>query len=1160
VGLPAWKRILLAGLAASLILVLVDPTTRHAIAQPLILVGLVISWVRIRQMQTQHKRAWQYFAGGGTLMFIGGAVRVVHATVAHVDRPLPSPADVLYYAGYACFILGALELLRKRSDASRDTDAWLDALIVVGAIGICLWAVGLEHYAIDHTIPLAERAVNLGYSCLTLILVAVSIRVVHAPGNRPPSYYFMGVSMALFVLSDLFTTMEYAKGTELGIGIILTIPIWTFFLATLYHPTMESLTDTPPDHEPRLGLGRFVLLGVAQLIPPVFLTLQVTRVASMSRPFLVCAAFVMTVLVLARLTLLIRNRDSLLDRGESLREVAEELSEVVDLNGIYEIGVQRIRDICDAGKIAGAAIVEEGTRGMHVMAADGPGWNVMLDQITSWAHEQIGDGSVAGVQIKTFEGTRYALAEVQEHPLTLLVIRTCEILDRHDRQALLALAREVGFAHRGVRLVEQRTKRRYEALVENSSDIVAVLDETRRMSYVSPAARTALGQDPSEILGREFDLLVAQSSKSMFQAAISTVSGGRQVEATEELQLVDVSGASKWFELHIADRRSETDIGGIAINARDITERRQADVALRQNEARFKALVQHSSDLVAVLDDVGRFIYVSPSSLGLLGVPADDLIGVSALDFIAPEQRNAVTIRIVSDVAGKGVPQHMELQALSVDGHPLILDATLTDLSHDPAVGGVVINARDITVSHKLESDLRFAAYHDSLTGLANRLLLMKKIEETRQDDTIAGIALLFIDLDDFKTINDGLGHAAGDEVLNLVASRLRGVLRLRDTAARLGGDEFAVLLTECYSDDDVTALAGRVLSAISEPIDLADRELHISASIGISVAWGDRPSPTTMLRDADAAMYKAKQAGKNRAELFESSLQETAMDRLELSTDLRSAIETGELFLLYQPIVDLATEAIVGLEALVRWEHPTRGTLGPGVFIELAEQTGLIVPLGRWVLREACRQMAEWDGTGLATPKMSVNLSARQLGDSQLIEDLVGSLADHGISPDRMCIEVTESLLIDETEFTMERLRAIHEVGVSLAVDDFGTGYSSLSYLRRYPFDRLKIDRAFVQAMGDGGGSRERDIEIVRAIIDLATRLEVDVVAEGIETETEWHLLQSLGCGLGQGFYFDRPIPPTEIAPKLAAIEVVAVEKPKAVGPKPKAKATAKA
>ena len=1086
-------------------------------------------------MNTQHKRAWQFFATGGTLMFIGGAVRVVHATVSHIDRPLPSPADALYYAGYAAFILGALELLRRRSDAVRDTDAWLDALIVVGAIGICVWAAGLEEYALNQSIPIAERVVNLGYSSLTLILVAVSSRLVHAPGARPASYYFIGVSMALFVTSDLLTTMEYVKGIELGIGVILTIPIWTFFLATLYHPTMESLTDAPPDHEPRLGAGRFVLLGIAQLIPPVFLTLQAARVASMSKTFLVCAAFVMTTLVLARLTLLIRNRDSLLNRGEALRTVAERLSEEADLNKIYEIGVNNVKSVCDSTKVAGTAILEQRGSQMHVAASAGPGWAAILGEIERWVVE--GESGAVGwtsVQMRALDGTRYALAAVQEQPLTVLIVRTCDVLDRHDRQSLIALAREVGFAHRGVRLVEQRAIRRYEALVENSSDIVAVLDASMRMSYVSPAVRPALGYEPRSVLEGEFTILVADSSRSDFVRAVEEITSGERSEVTQELELADVSGTVKWFDLHIADRRNDPDIGGIAVNARDITERREADAALRQNEARFKALVQHSSDLVAVLDDVGRFIYVSPSSQGLLGVPSEELIGLPAVDFIAPEQRNAVSVRIIGDMAGKGVPQHMELRAVSADGHPLILDATVTDLSHDPAVGGVVINARDITVSHKLESDLRFAAYHDSLTGLANRLLLMKKIEETRQDDAIAGIALLFIDLDDFKTINDGLGHAVGDEVLNLVASRLRTVLRLRDTAARLGGDEFAVLLTECYSDDDVIALAGRVLSAIAEPIDLADRELHISASVGISVAWGDRPSPTTMLRDADAAMYKAKQGGKNRAELFESSLQETAMDRLELSTDLRSAIETGELFLHYQPIVNLESEAIVGLEALVRWEHPTRGTLLPGVFIELAEQTGLIVPLGRWVLREALRQLSAWDAAGLESPKMSVNLSARQLGDGQLMEDIIGALSTYNITPDRLCIEVTESLLIDETEFTMERLRDIHTVGVALAVDDFGTGYSSLSYLRRYPFDRLKIDRAFVQALGEGA-SRERDLEIVRAIVDLASRLDVDVVAEGIETDTEWQLLRSLGCGLGQGFYFSRPVPPEEIAPQLA-------------------------
>ncbi len=878
------------------------------------------------------------------------------------------------------------------------------------------------------------------------------------------------------------------------------------------------------------------LLAVAQAIPPILLTMEVVGAVDSSGSVLLAATSIITGLVLIRLAMLVRGRDAMLQRGDDLRISGERLSMATSIRDIGFIGVESTRAVCTAGLVFGSSLVERTKCGLETRARWGSTTALDSEDAVARLDFDHPDLKRRGIHTIPAAGRYLSILNVLDDPPLALLIETGRAPIRHDRQSLVALAREIGFAHLGVRLVEQRTTRRYEALVENSSDIVGVLNTDGRIVYVSPAVERALGIEPDVLLDESFISLVNEDDQSTVAAALATLIEGHDKELVTEARLETASDRTGWFELSMADRRSATDIDGVVINARDITERRQAEAQLTKSEARFKALVQHSSDLVAVLDEVGRFIYVSPSSHPLLGVAAEQLIGQPAIDYIAPEQRNAVSVRIASEVNGKGVPQHMELQAVSVDGHPLILDATITDLSHDPAVGGVVINARDITVSHKLESDLRFAAYHDSLTGLANRLLLMKKIEETRLDDTIAGIALLFIDLDDFKTINDGLGHAVGDEVLNLVASRLRSVLRLRDTAARLGGDEFAVLLTECYSDDDVTALAGRVLAAIREPIELADREVHMTASVGISVAWGERPSPTTMLRDADSAMYKAKQAGKDRAELFESSLQETAMERLELSTDLRSAIETEELFLLYQPIVDLDTEELVGLEALVRWEHPTRGTLGPAVFIELAEQTGLIVPLGRWVLREACRQLSAWDAAGLTPPKMSVNVSARQLGDPEIIADILTSLSDHDLTPDRLCIEVTESLLIDETEFTMKRLRDINMIGVALAVDDFGTGYSSLSYLRRYPFDRLKIDRAFVQALGEGA-SRERDLEIVRAIVDLASRLDVDVVAEGIETATEWQILRSLGCELGQGFHFSRPVPPEDIAPLLASV-----------------------
>ena len=1065
-------------------------------------------------------------------MFLAAIGRFIHGIIIGAGSPFPSPADGLYLVGYLLFLVGAIQFLRAR-ETQPDRDGWIDALIVGAAFAVLEWVVILLPYLQRTDAPASARVLNAIYSLLTIALLTVTFRVIHAPGHREPSYYLLGAAVFSFLLSDVLSTVEFAYNWQDDLGLLLTLPTYALFVAALYHPSVSRLTDAPEEQAPQLSLVRAASLAAASIVPAISLLADLRSKDGPNPEALVAASFIMAVLVTYRLYQLGQARELMATRAEQLRMAGELLiaatsNDAVNMGmvnavvGLTNSAVERVEIVAGYGSQAESVI--------HTS----PGAMIRPDTNQASSVRTLSDGTVHTRWPDGVESVALRVGLDTEDGVWLVVYGGP--LDHSEHIALTSLVREASLARRAIAatsaLAKEETERRMEALVTNSSDMFVVLGRAgMNISFVSPAVRKLLGHEPEEIVGQDMPGLVHSEDVDGLNEAIGRSNSTPQ---TVEFRLRASSGEWLWFDGRVTDQEADPYVEGVVINAREASERRRAQEQLTQSEARFKALVQHSSDLVAVLDDVGRFIYVSPSSQGLLGVPSEELIGLPAVDFIAPEQRNAVSVRIIGDMAGKGVPQHMELRAVSADGHPLILDATVTDLSHDPAVGGVVINARDITVSHKLESDLRFAAYHDSLTGLANRLLLMKKIEETRQDDAIAGIALLFIDLDDFKTINDGLGHAVGDEVLNLVASRLRTVLRLRDTAARLGGDEFAVLLTECYSDDDVIALAGRVLSAIAEPIDLADRELHISASVGISVAWGDRPSPTTMLRDADAAMYKAKQGGKNRAELFESSLQETAMDRLELSTDLRSAIETGELFLHYQPIVNLESEAIVGLEALVRWEHPTRGTLLPGVFIELAEQTGLIVPLGRWVLREALRQLSAWDAAGLESPKMSVNLSARQLGDGQLMEDIIGALSTYNITPDRLCIEVTESLLIDETEFTMERLRDIHTVGVALAVDDFGTGYSSLSYLRRYPFDRLKIDRAFVQALGEGA-SRERDLEIVRAIVDLASRLDVDVVAEGIETDTEWQLLRSLGCGLGQGFYFSRPVPPEEIAPQLA-------------------------
>jgi diguanylate cyclase (GGDEF)-like protein len=422
----------------------------------------------------------------------------------------------------------------------------------------------------------------------------------------------------------------------------------------------------------------------------------------------------------------------------------------------------------------------------------------------------------------------------------------------------------------------------------------------------------------------------------------------------------------------------------------------------------------------------------------------------------------------------------------------------------------------------KTVEDAMHQAFHDSLTSLPNRALFVDRLEQglKRAHRTRSALAVLFLDLDSFKTVNDSLGHAAGDELLVAVAGRVADCIRPGDTAARFGGDEFAVLLEDVGSESAVERVALRILYSLEAPFEVAGREVFISTSIGI--ALGDSPSDDPV-RDADLAMYRAKAEGKGRYIVFEPSMHAAVMERLELEADLQRAVEREELLLHYQPVIDLETGAINGVEALVRWRHPTRGLVPPGSFIPLAEETRLMPQVGRWVLHEACRHGARWLSS-LDLPEqfaVGVNLSGRQLQAPGLVEDVSAALERARLAPRHLVLEITETVLMSDIEATIGKLKRLKALGVRLAVDDFGTGYSSLQYLRRFPIDILKIDKAFVDDI-DGA---DPDSTLARAIIDLGDSFSLTVVAEGIEREDQRRRLLELGCGAGQGFLFTRPI-----------------------------------
>jgi diguanylate cyclase (GGDEF)-like protein len=462
------------------------------------------------------------------------------------------------------------------------------------------------------------------------------------------------------------------------------------------------------------------------------------------------------------------------------------------------------------------------------------------------------------------------------------------------------------------------------------------------------------------------------------------------------------------------------------------------------------------------------------------------------------------------------------------DGQLIDVTLTLHPMRFQNRIA-VLALVRDLTETKSLERELRRQSLHDSLTGLANRVLFLDRVEETLATTrSLGSVAVIILDLDGFKGVNDSLGHVAGDELLSQVSRRLGRCIRPGDMLARLGGDEFAILLPHLGKESDASAVAERLLAEVSKPLRVANRELSVSASLGIAFATADSSSEE-LLRNADVAMYVAKDAGRNRYELFEPSMHEQVVAAVALEADLRRAVEQDEITVYYQPLVDLATGELTGFEALARWIHPERGFVSPAQFIPLAEQTGLIVPIGQRILQIACQQAREWQVAyqGRSLIGMSVNLSGRQLRHSDIVSDVTRILAETALPAGSLTLEITESVLMEDLDVATRRLAKLKQLGVQLALDDFGTGYSSLSYLQRFPIDVIKIDKAFI----DGMESRSSESALARSIIQLAEVLGLRVTAEGVEHAEQAHRLRELRCDTGQGYFFARPLPGKDAA-----------------------------
>ncbi len=685
----------------------------------------------------------------------------------------------------------------------------------------------------------------------------------------------------------------------------------------------------------------------------------------------------------------------------------------------------------------------------------------------------------------------------------------------HERQTRRALE-DVGTRLR-------RSEGRLQAMLRDSHDLLAVIDAAGRLTYANPAAERLFGRRVAPLLGTSpFEFLHPEDRDRAMQLFVESIQRPGETERIE-VRARHEDGSWRTLEVHGANLLDDAAIEGFVLTCHDVTTRHQADAELREAQERFRSAFDHAPIGMALIAPDGRCFRVNRALAQMVGRAEDELAGVSLLALTHPDDRTEVGETMQRAMTASGSVYRLDQRYVHTDGRPVWVSHTgsiVRDVEGRPLY--FVCQIEDVTERRARGELLAHQAIHDPLTGLPNRVLFVDRLQRALSDNDHAQLAVLFLDLDHFKVVNDSLGHPAGDRLLVALADRLRATIRPSDTVARFGGDEFTVLCNNVPDEATALELARRLSDAVAKPIALAEGEVFVTASVGISTSGTELETAETLLRNADAAMYRAKEQGRARSELFRADAHDQAVRHLRTGNELHRALERGELRMHYQPIVSLETGRISGFEALLRWEHPKRGLVGPDEFVGLAEETGLVVPIGSWALEESCRQAEYWHSHG-SDVTISVNLSPRQLAEPGLPNDVARVLQATRVRPDLVWLEITETALMRDAESAVRALGALRSLGVHLAVDDFGTGYSSMTYLKRFPVEALKVDRTFV----DGIGRDPEDSAICTAVVSLAHALGLRAVAEGVETPEQLAELRTLGCELAQGYLFGRPAPP---------------------------------
>ena len=744
-----------------------------------------------------------------------------------------------------------------------------------------------------------------------------------------------------------------------------------------------------------------------------------------------------------------------------------------------------------------------------------------------YAHEV---RSGAGVSIRTLYG-----------PFGVILAYSNEVRTFADYELsfLRATANIVGEAITRARteVALRKSEARLRQLIATTLDAVVTVDGALNVIEWNREAEATFGIPASEAIGKPFRAALLPDH------AMNAFPQGCLVETIVRR----ANGDELPVEITVAPAGTGSDVTFTAF-VRDISERKRAHRELEQREQRFRTIVEKSWSGVVLLDGDIQFSFVGSSTQHILGYEDHEMLGCSLFDFVHPREIDEARKVFAEALRSPNHEMHGELRFRHKDGRYIWLEGFSQNLLHEPSVGAIVLNYRDVSQRKETEKQLEYRAYYDSLTGLPNRLLfrdrLVHSLAHARRNRV--GVAVMYLDIDHFKLVNDALGHSFGDRLLAEIAKRLQSALRASDTISRIGGDEFSILLPEVVSAEAVAGVARKILDSLAQPFRIEKHDLFVTASVGISCFPTDGDDAETLLKCADAAMYRAKELGRNQAQLFTASMNERYVRRLALEQHLHHAVEREQLELYYQPVFDRARRRFVSVEALLRWRDPVRGIVAPSEFVGLAEETGMIIPIGAWALRTACKQLREWHAQGLML-QMAVNISAVQLQQRDFADVVRAVLADTGLPPEFLQLEITESAAMQNFELSLETMRELRAMNVGIAVDDFGTGQSSLIYLKHFPIDTVKIDKEFLREVT----SDDTAAAIVSYIINLAHTLKLKVVAEGVESEEQYTFLRHYACDMMQGYLFARPLPVHEVVPFLeqALVRPKTLEVPRPTG-----------